>query len=70
MFNPLDINVTSLYLRGEIESPAVQAIIARWRQHMRYFYEPGVEVLRGLGQMYVDSPEFADKFCQLHPRII
>lgn len=37
---------------------------------MRYFYEPGVEVLRGLGQMYVDSPEFADKFCQLHPRII
>jgi DNA-binding transcriptional MerR regulator len=27
-------------------SPAVQACIARWHQHLRYFYEPSVERLR------------------------
>lgn len=49
------------------ESDPVQAVIARWHQHMRYFYEPSIERLRGLGQLYVASPDFADKFRQLHP---
>ena len=48
-------------------SPEVQAIIARWHQHMRYFYEPTVARLQGLGQMYVDSPDFAKRFRELHP---
>ncbi len=48
-------------------SPPVQAIIARWHQHMRYFYEPSVARLRGLGGLYVDNPAFAEKFRQLHP---
>ena len=33
-------------------SPEVQQIIARWHQHLRYFYEPSTERLLGLGQMY------------------
>ena len=45
------------------DSDAVQSIIARWHQHMRYFYEPSVERLRGLGQHYVDDPRFA----AMHP---
>ncbi|MDE3088884.1 MAG: TipAS antibiotic-recognition domain-containing protein, partial [Chloroflexota bacterium] len=40
------------------DSPAVQQIVARWHQHLRYFYEPSVERLRGLGQLYVDDPDF------------
>lgn len=48
------------------DSDDVQAVIARWHQHLRYFYEPTVERLRGLGQLYVDSPDFAERFRDLH----
>ena len=48
-------------------SPEVQRLIARWHRHLRYFYEPSVERLRGLGQLYIDHPDFARKFRQLHP---
>lgn len=49
------------------ESPAAQALVARWHDHMRYFYEPSVERLRGLGQLYVDDPRFAANFRELAP---
>lgn len=48
-------------------SPAVQQIVARWHQHLRYFYEPSVEMLRGLGHMYLDDPRFAANFAKIHP---
>ena len=48
-------------------SPEVQAIMARWHQHLRYFYEPTPEILRGLGQMYNQSPDFVANFQKLHP---
>ncbi len=48
-------------------SPEVQAIIARWHQHLRYFYEPTVEILRGLGQGYAEHPDFRATFEKLHP---
>jgi hypothetical protein len=48
-------------------SAAVQAIIARWHQHLRYFYEPTPEILRGLGQMYNEHPGFNANFKELHP---
>lgn len=50
-------------------SPDVQQVIARWHQHMRYFYEPSIERLRGLGQLYVDHPDFARNFRELHPNL-
>ena len=48
-------------------SPEVQQIIARWHQHLRYFYEPTTERLLGLGQMYTEHPEFVAKFRAIHP---
>ena len=48
-------------------SPEVQAIMARWHQHLRYFYEPTPEMLRGLGQMYNQSPDFIANFQKLNP---
>ncbi len=39
-------------------SPEVQAVVARWHQHLKYFYEPSIERMRGLGQMYLDDPRF------------
>lgn len=48
------------------DSPAVQDAIARWHNSIRYFYEPTVEILRGLGQMYVEDPQFAAVYEQMH----
>ena len=48
-------------------SESVQKIVARWHQHLRYFYEPDGELLRGLGHMYVDDPRFAATFAKIHP---
>lgn len=51
------------------DSPEVQAIIARWHQHLRYFYEPSDERLLGLGKMYTEHPGFIANFTRLHPRL-
>lgn len=58
-------------LAGMVErdpaSPEVQAVMARWHQHLRYFYEPPREVLRGLGEMYAGHPDFIANFQRIHP---
>ncbi|MFN8448285.1 MAG: MerR family transcriptional regulator [Anaerolineae bacterium] len=48
-------------------SPEVQAIMARWHQHLRYFYEPTPEILRGLGHMYNQHPDFVANFEKMRP---
>lgn len=45
----------------------VQAIFVRWHEHMRYFYEPTLEILRGLGEGYNTHPGFIKTFTKLHP---
>ena len=50
-------------------SPAVQANIARWHQHLRYFFEPLTEVLRALGAGYTDDPGFSETFRKMHPKL-
>jgi len=49
------------------DSPQIQALLSRWHQHMRYFYEPTLEILRGLGEMYCDNPDFNATFTKMHP---
>jgi DNA-binding transcriptional MerR regulator len=46
-----------------------QAGIARWHQHLRYFYEPTTEILIGLGDLYNDDPEFNAFFNRIHPEL-
>lgn len=48
-------------------SPAIQALLVRWHEHLRYFYEPTLEVLQGLGTMYNDHPDFNATFTDIHP---
>lgn len=50
-------------------SAEVQQVIARWHQNLRYFYEPTLEILRGLGQGYADDPAFATVFEKMHPNL-
>jgi hypothetical protein len=45
----------------------VQQILVRWHEHLHYFYEPSLEVLRGLGTMYDDHPDFNATFTAMHP---
>lgn len=49
------------------DSPEVQAGVAKWHQHMRYFYKPTLEMLSGLGQMYCDDPRFRRNFEKYSP---
>lgn len=46
---------------------AVQAVIGRWHQNVRAFYEPTPAIMRGLAQGYEENPEFAAFFTALHP---
>lgn len=48
-------------------SPEIRALLTRWHQHLRYFYEPTIEVLEGLGNLYEEHPDFNAKFSELHP---
>lgn len=45
----------------------VQAAVGRWHEHMRAFYEPTPDILRGLGAGYAENPEFATFFQAMHP---
>jgi MerR family transcriptional regulator, thiopeptide resistance regulator len=47
----------------------VQAIYDRWHQHTRYFYEPTLEILAGLGELYRSDPAFIANFQKLHPEL-
>jgi hypothetical protein len=49
------------------DSPEVQAGVARWHQHMRYFYEPTIEILSDLGYGYRDDPDFRATFEKFSP---
>ena len=51
------------------QSAEVQAILERWHNHLRYFYEPTLEILRGLGELYNSSPDFIANFKKLHPEL-
>jgi len=46
----------------EATDPEVQAIFERWADHLRYFYEPTLDILAGLGEMYATDPEFRATF--------
>ncbi len=49
--------------------PAVVAILERWRDHLNHFYEPTIDHLRGLGQLYNSHPEFIANFQDIHPEL-
>lgn len=51
------------------QSTEVQAMLERWHHHLRYFYEPTLDILRGLGEMYNTDSRFMAFFEKLHPRL-
>jgi len=57
------------HLTGDPAAPEVQALIARWHQHLRRFYEPTPEILRGLATAYSGDPAFAAFFARFDPAL-
>ncbi len=49
------------------EDKEIQELLARWHQHLRHFYEPSIEILQGLGDMYADHPDFHATFAAIDP---
>ncbi|MCU0653019.1 MAG: TipAS antibiotic-recognition domain-containing protein [Candidatus Pacebacteria bacterium] len=49
------------------KSPEVQALIARHYESLKHFYEPNLEMYRGLGKMYADDPLFSTTFEKYAP---
>lgn len=47
--------------------PEIQTELAHWHAHLRNFYEPSIEALKGLGEMYHDHPDFNATFTAIHP---
>jgi DNA-binding transcriptional MerR regulator len=48
-------------------SEAVQEMLKRWHSHIYYFYQPSLDILRGLGMTYANDPAFNATFQQFHP---
>lgn len=49
------------------QSDEIQTLLIRWHDHIRHFYEPSIETLAGLGDMYHDHPDFNTTFTAIHP---
>jgi MerR family transcriptional regulator, thiopeptide resistance regulator len=59
--------VTAIEAEKSPQGEEVQAILQRWHEHIRYFYEPTLDILRGLGEGYHTDPDFVAFFQALHP---
>ncbi|MDE2855291.1 MAG: TipAS antibiotic-recognition domain-containing protein [Chloroflexota bacterium] len=55
--------------RLEATDQRVRAILERWQAHLRHFYEPSLDRLRGLGQLYNAHPDFIANFQNIHPEL-
>ena len=47
----------------------VSDILDRWRDHLRRFYEPSLDMLRGLGQIYNTDARFMANFQNIHAEL-
>jgi hypothetical protein len=63
VYNDLVKAMKTGYAAGSDE---VTDILSRWHNHIRYFYEPTLDILRGLGTLYNTDPEFITFFHKFH----
>ncbi len=49
------------------DDPQVQTIVEKWHRHLKYFYEPSIDRMRGLGEMYLDDPRFKAGYEKVRP---
>lgn len=61
--------VAALEAGASPQGEDVQAILQRWEDNLRHFYEPTLEILEGLGEAYNSDPAFITFFEKLHPNL-
>lgn len=49
------------------DSQVIQETLIKWHQFLQHFYEPSLEVLRGLGEVYNYDPDFRKMFEGMDP---
>jgi DNA-binding transcriptional MerR regulator len=56
-------SIAGMFSAGKPAGSAdVQEQIDRFYRHLHHFYDPGYEMFKGLGQMYVDDPRFTEHY--------
>lgn len=51
------------------DDSAVQAVVARWHEHMRRYYEPTPTIMRGLARGYEEDPRISALYESIHPEL-
>ncbi|MBP7058605.1 MerR family transcriptional regulator [Candidatus Gracilibacteria bacterium] len=51
------------------KSTAVQELIDRHYQHLKHYYQPNLELYRGLAEMYTTDERFKKYFAKFHPTL-
>ncbi len=65
--NAIYADIAAALSAGKTATDAdVQALLKRWHQHIYHFYEPSLEIMAGLGEMYALNPDFRVNFEKLH----
>ena len=59
---PRSLTVNDLYL-----SPQVQELVGQWHAYINRFYDCSPEILLGLGNAYVQHPDFHANYRKMHP---
>lgn len=54
---------------ASIDSPEVQERVRTWHEQLYYFYEPSIEMIENLGNMYKNDSEFRKYFEKLAPNL-
>ncbi|MFP3153447.1 TipAS antibiotic-recognition domain-containing protein [Lachnospiraceae bacterium ZAX-1] len=57
------------HIHKEPYSEEVRDVLIQWHYWIRNFYEPSMELLRGLGEMYVYAPDFREVFEAIDPKL-
>lgn len=51
------------------DSPEVQTAVAKWHEHLFYFYEPSLEILSWLGDAYKSDERFREFYDEIAPEL-
>ena len=51
------------------DNDEVQTILQDWHNNLHHFYEPTLEIMRGLAETYNSHPDFIANFQKLHPEL-
>ena len=62
-------NKLAVHIHKDPYSEEVRKVLIQWHYWIRNFYEPSMELLRGLGEMYLYAPDFRKVFEAIDPEL-